>query len=260
MNKWQKILADLQGKKALQPRQRFWKSLALLRLGNTQESHTTIREGGAAFLSSPQHQILYAEVLLTTGHTAECEKILDDCFTEASRDSNLFSSWAFCYGRIPKPSTRLSALYERNSPESQKPHTQNLNSEQDWKRMLAIEKHKKSFELYIQWLSWEETQNNPRQKLTEITQLCLAHCELSSYHYYQIFQILKKHSLWDYLIDTLFLRATRTNRRPELLWKNWINTCPSSHQHLLTSSMAAYLSRNPSLTLESILRNIPKTS
>ncbi|MBF0197693.1 MAG: hypothetical protein HQL32_08275 [Planctomycetes bacterium] len=248
MNRWEKILNDLRDKKILSSKQRFWKSLALLRQGRTQEALTLIEEGDASFQQLSSNQILRAEIYIVIHRVKEAESLLEQTYAQASKDTQLLSSWLFTAKRIKKPSPSLASFLNRHEVPKKENTSPQLNSKEDWERFLSLKKYQESFEHHLNYLIWAN--QNDHTSLEEVSKLIISHCQPNSYELYQVFLILKERALWDYLIDDFFVLATKINPKPEKLWAYWLRICPIKHKNNLKIKMQGYLKRYPSISLE----------
>jgi hypothetical protein len=216
--------------------QRYRFALASLRLGKTQQSRQTIKEGSLVF----QHE------LRTKLLTIELD-IKDRKIDEAK--NALRHTQRLCH--ISKEhSIQWQQLSERCNPSPNQQSIIQPKNMVEWQRTLSLQKNNP--ELTLNYLKWaNHLQPNQSQNIFEnLSSLT----KFSSYQLYQVFDTLKNNPVhWEQLIESILSIATLRNKEPEKMWRSWIKHCPSSHKNQLQHKMKTILLKHPNWKLEELL-------
>lgn len=254
MNKWEKILDDVSKSDSLSDNQRYWKSLAHLKLGQTPLAEKIFDEGSLQFKNLSRSQCLYSEILIRKGLLREAEQLLIQLWPVIQEDKTLMTSWLFACKKIKNPGTGLQKLLERSAGIStHDPLDVTLDSDKNWRQFLQLQRNRENFPIYIEYLKWSAKKGLGHRELNAIGQLLISNCKLSFVQWKELTSLFQKFSCWNFIIEHTFLPMTQLSHQKLHLWTHQHRSCPMEYRPSLVDKMKRYLEKNPNFELEQFL-------
>lgn len=250
-HRWLQILKDTD-QPDLSEQQRFWRSVAQLRLRQPNEALQTFEQLGSQQFKSTPFKLHAAELYLKNQLLHQGEQLLSEIYHKINQTKD-FKQWLFIAKRYPNPSPELKNLLERHPNSKRTPSHLHFDDPISWQRAQKLDIHILNPDFYLAWIDYSLKHQAPAQTLSNILNQTLENLPDKSYLCYQLFQKLKNSDLWPELIDKLFGHQHRNHAQPELMWKQWWSACPISYRNQLRQRMSESLQRRPNMSLEKLL-------
>lgn len=253
-NKWQKIISETSTSKP-SDNQLFWRSVALLRLGQSKKALHTFESIHPKATKKIDYKLHLSELYLKNHQITPSQEILLETFHECFPKENLINQWLFIANRHKTPTPQLQALIKRadSQKETTEPH---FNTWEEWLKGRKLKNIHSHPNFYLNWLAWcTKTPTSTEQKEHVLEMAMNAHSQ-QPFTLHQILKKSKDHISWNFLIDSFFLIQHKAQTQPDLMWNYWWKNCPNHSQNKLADKMRDVLEKHPNQKLENLLKQL----